>query len=267
MSHTRYIAVLLLMACALVCGAYAADAGALMAEFKDLGAPQPEKRKLAQEKVRQTRLDALPALLGMLHPKQDTDEFTRIGVLRMIAEFAPLTDQAAQTLAWAAVMEKHLEVRREACAAIRQLQEDRALREVLRYGLAQDAAVRRSAAQALREIDDARALAGLVRAIPMPSVNANVGMPNSYSEPNMTLPLGPSGARMPIFLPQQSISGVATDIGSPAVDLLKEIAGKDFGNLPFGWMNWYREKAAQIGAAEREAYREHRSARELMNAP
>ena len=244
---------------------HAADAAVLFDQFKDLGAPEPEKRKAAREKVVQARLDAPPVLLAMLSPKQSTDESTRIGVLRALADSPPLTDQAAQTLAWTAVHDKYPEVRREACAAIRHLQDDRAVREVLRFGFAQDTNVRRAAAGALREIDDPRALATLVRGIPTPDVTANVTGPNGPLQPSLTVPAGPFGARLPLFLPRGEVSGTASDIGSPFVDLLRLIAGKDFGTLPPGWLNWYREKIGDIGAAERDQYR--RSLRERMNLP
>ncbi|MCY3021966.1 MAG: HEAT repeat domain-containing protein [Planctomycetota bacterium] len=240
---------------------------ALLNDFKDLGAPDPERRKAAQEKVKQAKLDALPVLLAMLHPKQGTDEFTRIGVLRALVEFAPLTEQGAQTLAWAAAMDTHLEVRREACAAIRQLQEDRATREVIKYGFSQDPAVRRTAAAALRELDDSRVLASLIRAVPIPSITANMGEPVQQTVPALVLPVGPGGTRLPIFLPQQPVTGIASDIGGPVVDLLKQIAGKDLGSLPYGWNNWLHEKNGDIGAADRNAYRENRPLRERMNAP
>ena len=246
---------------------YASDPNVLFEQFKDLGAPEPEKRKAAQQSVLQARSEAVPVLLAMLSPKQATDEFTRIGAVRALADAPPLTEQAAQTLAWTAVHDKYSEVRREACAAIRQLQDDRAIREVLRYGFAQDKNVCLAAAWALREIDDPRALAALIRGIPTPSVTANTSMPNQPLQPSYVLPVGPFGARMPIFLPQVGVTGVASDIGSPFTDLLKLVAGKDFGNLPVGWINWYREKIGDVGTAEREAYRDHRSARERMNLP
>ena len=107
-----------------------------------------------------------------------------------------------------------------------------------------------------------------MRAIPAPSVTANVGLPNqSWEQPGAVLPVGPMGMRMPIFLPKTEVSGVASDIGSPITELLKAIAGKDFGNLPIGWILWYREKAGEIGTPERDAYRDHRSAKERMNVP
>jgi len=257
---------------AILCGAtclalHAADPNVLFEQFKDLGAPEPDKRKAAQAKVQQARSEAVPVLLAMLNPKQATDEPARIGALRAVADFTPLTEQAAQTLAWTAVHDKYAEVRREACVTIRQLQDDRAIREVLRYGFAQESNVRLAAACALREIDDPRALAALVRGIPTPSVTANVTAPNQPLQPSYTLPVGPYGARMPIFLPQSGVTGVASDIGSPFADLLKLVAGKDFGNLPVAWINWYREKIGDVGTAERDAYRDHRSARERMNLP
>ncbi|MGD0094638.1 MAG: HEAT repeat domain-containing protein, partial [Planctomycetota bacterium] len=162
---------------------HAADANVLFDQFKELGAPEPEKRKAAREQVVQAKLDAPPVLLAMLSPKQNTDEPTRLGVVRALAECQPLSEQAAQTLGWTAVYDKYPEVRREACAAIRQLQDDRAVGEVLRHGLSQDPNVRRAAALALREIDDPRALAMLVRSIPNPSVTANITGPNGPLKP------------------------------------------------------------------------------------
>ena len=137
----------------------------------------------------------------------------------------------------------------------------------MRYGFGSDHNVRLNAAAALREIDDTRALAGLLRAIPSPTVTANVTAPNQTLTPAYSLPIGPLGARMPLFLPQSGVAGTAADIGGPVTDLLKLIARKDFGNLPPGWVNWYREKTGEIGTAEREAYREHRPANERMNLP
>jgi hypothetical protein len=236
--------------------------------LRDLGSPNAERRKAAQAKARDAKWDALPLLLGMLSPKAETGELTRLSAVRVLATFAPWTEQTSKTVAWAAVFDKHLEVRREACAAIRTIQDDPAIKELLRYGLAKDAAIQRAAAAALRELDDMRAIAALIQAVPMPNVTANMGEPTQVFRPDITLPVGPGGARLPIFLPQgQEVSGVATEVGGPVTDLLKLIAGKDLGNLPFGWLNWYREKAGDIGAAERDQYREHRSMRERMNAP
>jgi hypothetical protein len=72
---------------------------------------------------------------------------------------------------------------------------------------------------------------------------------------------------MPLFLPSQPVAGVAANIGGPIQDLLKLIAGKDLGTLPIGWIIWLREKLGEIGAPERDAYRDQRSVRERMNAP
>jgi len=243
------------------------DISILYNELKDIGASDPLKRNAALAIARQKKDDATPVLLAMLNPKMPTDEWTHISVFRALADLAPLPDQAVQTLAWCAVFDPYPEARREACNTIRRLQDDRAIRQLLNYGLSENPKQKFAAAIALHEIDDNRILAALVRAIPMPSVNANLGEQGTISTPTVNLPVGPGGTRMPIFLPQGSISGIANDVSSPASDLLKLISGKDIGNMPFSWANWYREKNGEISADDRDAYKHNRSARDRMNAP
>lgn len=226
-------------------------------ELKDLGAPQLERRKAILEKIKQVDQTALQWLLAMLDPKQDTDEYTRVGICRALIEMAPLSEQAAQTLAFCAARDRYPEVRREACRSIRELQEDRAVRQLIQYSSSQDARLRYGAAAALREIDDNRVFETLVRAIPKPEVIANMGELKN-TDPKY-LPIGPGGARLPIFLPKQDVAGTSGNIDSPAAELLKLIAGKDLGNNPMAWLNWYREKNGDITRTDRESLRERRS--------
>jgi hypothetical protein len=236
-------------------------------ELKELGSSDPAKRKAALEMALQKKDESLPVMLGMLNPKTPTDEWTHIGVLRALAEFAPLPDQAAQTLAWSAIFDQYPEARREACNTMRRLQDDRATRQLVTLSTSENPKQRLAGAVALHEIDDNRVLAALIRAVPMPSVNANVSDPNRQAGPDYSLPVGPQGTRLPIFLPKSEIAGTASDVGSPVADLLKQIAGKDLGSLPYGWINWYREKNGEITAEDRETYREKRSVRDRINAP
>jgi len=235
--------------------------------MQDLGSPNPETRKTAMEKAARQKADAMPVLLAILNPKFESDEFTRIGVLRALQNLAPLPDNAAQTIAWTAVFEKWPEVRREACATIRKLADDRAVREVIRYSMSEDKNVRNAGAWALREIDDNRVFLSLIRAMPSPSVTANMGEDNrGLGAPKYTLPVGPGGASMPIFAPEGNISGVAHDVSSPAADLMKLIAGKDLGNLAYSWLNWYREKTGDLSGNDPDAYNQKKSLRNRMNA-
>jgi len=244
------------------------DVSKLFNAMKDLGSSDPAKRAAALELAKQKKDEATPVLLGMLNPKLNGDEWTHIGILRALGELAPLNDQAAQTLAWAAVSDPFPEARREACNTIRRTGDDRAIRQLAASGTAENPKMRQSAAVALHEIDDNRVLAALIHAVPMPSVTANLGEPNGQLQrPDMNLPVGPRGTSLPIFLPKSDIAGTATDISSPAADLLKAISGKDLGNMPYGWVNWYREKLGETTEADRESYKENRSMRQKMNAP
>src|SRR5439155_11970054 len=141
-------------------------------------------------------------------------------------------------LAWSAIFDQYPEARREACNVIRRTQDDRAIRQLIALSTTENGKQRGAGAVALHEIDDNRVLAALIRAVPMPSVNANVSEPVRNLQPDYNLPMGPHGARLPIFLPKTEIQGTASDIDSPAAALLKMIAGKDLGNLPYGWINW-----------------------------
>lgn len=233
--------------------------------IKELGAPQPARREKATAAILADKNAHMPLMLGLLHPKQPTDEFTRIGILRTLAQCTPLSDQAAATLGYDALFDPHPEARREACVTIRALADDRSMREIMKYAITENAAQRRAVAVALYEIDDNRILLALIRALPQPSVTSNNTEATGLDKPAYQLPVGPGGVSVPIFLPSGGVSGIATDLDSPAVPLLKQIAGKDLGNLAYGWFNWYREKTGEIGKEERDEYHDKRSLRDRMN--
>ncbi|HYF50396.1 MAG TPA: HEAT repeat domain-containing protein, partial [Planctomycetota bacterium] len=239
----------------------------LIDKVRELGSSDLKTRKEVQAAIQAKKDDYMPVLLGMLHPKFDSDEYTRIGILRVLAANAPMTEVGSRMLAYVAVFDPYPEVRREACVTIRTLGDDNAIRELMRFCQAEDMALKKAIAVALHEIDDKRLLASIIRAIPAPSVTANQGEPTGLDEPKYNLPIGPGGAKLPVWLPQQEVSGVATDIDSPAATLLKLIAKKDLGNMQYSWLNWFREKIGDISQSERDAYKEKRSLRGRMGSP
>jgi len=239
-----------------------------IAVIKELGASQPLRRQKAAAEILKDKESHVPIMLAMLHPKQPTDEYTRIGILRTLVDCVPLSDQAAATLGYMSLFDPYPEARREACVTIRTLADDRAMREIMKYAASPNAAIVRAVAVTLHEIDDPRVLLALIRALPQPSVtssNVDASEVSGLDKPAYQLPVGPGGASMPIFLPSGPVNGIATDLDSPAVPLLKQIAGKDLGNLAYGWFNWYREKTGEIGKTERDQYNEKRSIRDRMN--
>lgn len=239
-----------------------------IAEMEDLGSPVLAKRKAALEKARQSKEEYMLVLLAMLNPKLKTAEYTRIVILRAMIDFAPLSDDAIKTVAYAAMFDPYPEARREACRTIRYLQDDRAIRELVKYApLEANTALKQAAAAALHEIDDNRIYAALAAAVPQPQVSANYGEPSGLDKPKYTIPSGPGGLNMPLFLPSQPVMGVASDYGGPVVEFLKMLARKDMGNYPYAWSLWYREKIGEIGREERDSYREKRSIRDRTNAP
>jgi hypothetical protein len=239
-----------------------------IAEMEDLGSPDLAKRKAALEKAKQNKDEYSLVLMAMLNPKLKTSEWTRIGILQALMELKPLSDQAAQTLAYAAVADPYWEARREACRTIKYLLEDRAVRELIKYGISEtNGAMRQAAAWALNEIDDNRIYASMIGAIPAPQVIANNGEATGLDRPKYRVAGGPGGLNLPIFLPSQPVVGMASDIGSPLTDFLKMIAQKDMGNFRYAWSIWYREKIGEIGKEDRDAYRDKRSVRERANAP
>jgi hypothetical protein len=237
-----------------------------LALVKDLGAPQPQRRQAAAEKIlRDKRNEALPLMLAMLHPKQPTDEYTRIGILRTLADCTPLSVQAAETIGYVAMNDPYPEVRREACATIRKTGDDRSLREIMKSANTEHNGTRKALAAVIHEIDDERMLLALIGALPQPQVSANFSEPQGLDRPAYNLPVGPGGVSIPIFLPQGDVAGVASDLETPALHILRDVAGKNMGNLSGGWMNWYREKTGEIGVDDRNDQYERRSMRDRMN--
>ena len=239
-----------------------------IAEMTELGSPELAKRKAALEKAKSNKDEYLLVMLAMLHPKQKTDEFTRVGILRALLDMAPLSDEAAKTVAFSTCSDPYPEARREACRTIRYLQEDRALREITRFAFTEgNTSMKQAAAAALHEIDDNRIYGMMVSAVPSPSITANYGEGQGLEQPRFVIPTGPGGLRLPIWLPSQPITGVASEIGSPVTEFLKMLARKDMGNLPYAWQIWYREKVGELGKDDRDAYYEKRSLRSKANAP
>ena len=239
-----------------------------IAEMEDLGSPELVKRKAALEKAKAGKDEYMLVMLAMLNPKVKTAEYTRIGILRAMLDFAPLSDEAAKTIAYAAMFDPYPEAKREACRTIRYLQDDRAIRELVKYAAIEaNSGMKQASAAALHEIDDNRIYGALVSAVPQPTVNANYGEGTGIDRPKYTIPGGPGRLNMPLWLPSQPVTGVASDIGGPLVDFLKMLARKDMGNSPYAWSIWYREKVGEIGKEERDAYKEKRSLRDRAGAP
>ncbi|MCZ7644712.1 MAG: HEAT repeat domain-containing protein [Planctomycetota bacterium] len=240
---------------------------ALFEQLKDLGAPQREKRSAALKQAVELGFRAVPVLLAVFDPDNKQPPEMRMGALRALAELGPLDQQGALVVGWAAMQDPDLEVRREAARTIRALKEDRAIGWILQFALREDARQRVPAAAALREIDNDLAFAELARHVPQPTVNAaNPGTGPSEVR-RMDLPIGPLGSKMPIFLPTQEVSGTADNIASPASDALKQIAGKDLGNLPGVWMNWLNEKVGLWSKEEREKAYKDRSLINKIGSP
>ena len=237
-------------------------------QLKDLGNPSPAPRKAAEGRARELGFKAVPILLGMLNPKLKIEPELRIGALRALSEHAPLDQQGAFTLGFVAMKDKDNEVRREAARVIRITKEDRATEYLIKFALGEDKAVQWEAARALREVNNDRAFAALAAFIPGPSVEANQPIGSTQSAGRrMDLPVGPFGGKMPVYLPEGEISGMATNISSPASDALKLIAGKDLGGFPSTWAFWLREKTGLLTRDEiRDAYRS-RSIRDKMGTP
>jgi hypothetical protein len=233
-------------------------------EIKALSSPNLEVRKAAMARLVAGGKDSITNLLGMLNPKFPIDEIGRISVLRCLAQLAPLPLQGSRTLAFVAIHDPFAEVRREACCVIRLLGDEKAEQELGNQAATEDPVLRRALAAALHEIDDPRLFYSLVAAVPPPSTNANVSNQSGYNTPRMTLPVGPLGGRVPVFLPSDQLSGSSMGIDSPVAELLKLIANKNLGCLPAAWQNWYKEK---VGASASDGYNEKRSLREIMGLP
>jgi len=228
--------------------------------YKDLeGLASPSKfvRKDAIELAKKLGLRAVPVLLGTLNPKNKVSVEMRIGALRALAELGPLDNQGAITVGWSAMKDPDFEVRREAIAAIHALKDDRSMEYMLKFAASDDAASRYAAARALRELNDDRAFAALASAIPAPQVTANVP-DHPQAIQRMDLPVGPGGSKMPVFLPQGEVQGVAEGVGSPMAEALKIISGKDLGSNGSVWLNWLNEKVGAFTRKElAEVYKNH----------
>jgi hypothetical protein len=190
----------------------------------------------------------------------------RMGCLRALATMGPLDLQGAYAVAWVAMRDADLEVRREACRTIRRLHDDRAVEYLLRFVVSEDRGAQFVAAQALREVNDDRAFAALASAIPAPQITAAMPNDRATSVDKVELPVGPYGARMPIYLPTQEVVGQAT-VSSPAADALRVIAGKDLGTYGFAWVGWLREKCGLYTARDRSWETNPRSVRDRMGDP
>ena len=92
--------------------------------------------------------------------------------------------------------------------------------------------LKQAAAAALHEIDDNRIYGALVAAVPQPEVNANYGNTSGLDRPRYTVPGGVGRLNMPIYLPSQSVSGVASGYGGPVVEFLKTSRAQRHGRLP-----------------------------------
>lgn len=238
---------------------------ALVAQLKDLGAPQRDLRAAALKRANDLGFRAVPVLLAMLRPENKQPPELRMGALRALTDLGPLDAQGAVTLGWAAMMEPDPEVRREAARTIRALKEDRAVEWILQFAVRDDARYRTPAALALREINDDRAFATLAGLIPMPTVNAaNPG--NGPTEiRRVDLPIGPHGTRMPIHLPTSDVIGTVENATSPPAEALKVIAQKDIGSLPGVWIAWLNEKVGTWTREERERSRKESLVNKIGN--
>jgi hypothetical protein len=235
-------------------------------QIKDLGSPNLNDRQAAERRAKELGFKAVPVLLGLLNPKIKSDPELRVGAIRALVEHAPLDQQGAFTLGFIAMKDKDVEVRREAARSIKIMKEDRAIEYLIKFAMSEDKGIQWEAARALREVNSDRAFAALAAFIPGPTVEAQPT--TGSSQGRMTeLPVGPGGAKMPLFLPEGPVTGTASNISSPASDALKLIAGKDLGAFPSTWATWIREKTGLLTREEiKDAYR-NRSIRDKMGDP
>mgnify|MGYP000501243260 CR=1 FL=1 len=244
----------------------AAENRAMLRELEALGDPSREKRRAALARAVELGRRAEPLLVGILHPKEKTPVELRLGALRALAAMKVLSAEGAKSVAWVAMKDADLEVRREACRTIRTLCDDRAVGYILQYAVSEDVPSQRAASWALREIDDLRSLAALVAALPPPQVGSATPQTDEPQGTWRELPVGPYGGKMPVFMPQgQATSGTA-DVGHPVADALKLIAGKDLGSHPMAWHYWFRQKIGSLTSADLEKEYRKRSLLDQMNA-
>ena len=237
------------------------ETATLIDKVNNLGSPVLAERKAALEDIKKLGASIVPILLGMLDPKQKTTEATRVGILRLLSEMAPLDSQASRTLAFDAVYDPHYEARREACRTIKVLQDDLAVSELAKYLSAGDPGVRSMAATAARELNDNRLFIAIIHSIPVPEVTANNG-PASVT--TRGIPMGPGGMTMPIQTGTQDVTGVAQNTDSPGAEMMKQIAGKDLGTLPYAWLNWYGEITSQLTSADYHSHKDHKRASDKL---
>lgn len=239
---------------------------AMLQELKDLGDPSREKRRAAMARVAELGSRAEPLLVGILHPKEKMPVELRLGALRALAAMKVLSAESAKSVAWVAMKDTNVEVRREACRTIRTLSDDRAVAYIMQYSVGEDAGSQRAASWALREIDDLRAIAALVAALPTPQVSSSAPQSDVPEGTWRELPIGPYGDKLPVFMPQGETATGTADVGHPVADALKRIAGKDLGSHPMVWHYWLRQKIGTLTSADVEKGYEKRSLLDRMNA-
>lgn len=240
---------------------------AIFGQLKDLGDPLRDKRMAALERAKELGFRAVPVLLAVFDPKQNHAPELKIGALRALAELGPLDMQGAHTLAFAAMKDPNLEVRREAARTIRLLKEDRGIEWLLQFAVRDNKAYLVPAALALKEINDDRAFATLASVVPAPTVNAAMPQEGASNVRRVDLPVGPGGAKMPVFLSDSEVVGTAENVGSPPADALKIISGKDLGSTPGVWINWINEKTGLLSEEERKEAYKNRSLINRMGDP
>lgn len=244
----------------------AAENRALLQELRDLGDSNRDKRRAAMARVGEFGNRAEPLLVGILHPKEKMPVELRLGSLRALASLGVLSPEGAKSVAWVALKDADFEVRREACRTIRALRDDRAVGYILQYTVSEDVPSQRAASWALREIDDLRSIAALVAAVPAPQATSSAPQTGPPQGEWRELPTGPYGGKMPIFMPQGQASSGTANVGNPATDALKLIAGKDLGSYPLAWHYWFRQKIGTLTSEDVEAEYQKRSMLDRMNS-
>jgi HEAT repeat protein len=244
----------------------AAENRVLLQELRDLGDPNRDKRRAAMGRVAELGPRAEPLLVGILHPKEKMPVELRLGALRALATLGVISADGAKSIAWVAMKDADFEVRREACRTIRILGDDRAVVYILQYAASEDVPSQRASAWALREIDDLRSIAALVSALPPPQATSSMPDTGPIQGQWRELPTGPYGQKMPVFMPQGQAAGGTANVGNPAADALKLIAGKDLGSHPMAWHYWFRQKIGTLTNADVEKEYEKRTMLDRMNA-
>ena len=241
-------------------------------KIRDVGSPLAEKRHEAIEKAKQLGDQAVMALLAALNPAQVKDEWERIGALRALAAIRSNEPLVSKTLAWSAIKDPAMEVRREAAATIRELKDSQAIGLILGHALAfhDDPAQRRLASWALKEIDDPRAFAALVGMV-KPGERLGCGNITGMRRIDIRGPVLPglgAAPTVPVFLPEGEVAGTETNPESPAAKVLKDIAGKDLGNDQGPWASWLSEKLGIVSPGKQiDGTEQKKSLREKLGIP